>query len=438
MKKLPEHTYQHLADIFNACFKFKYFPSRWKKAIVKVLYKGSGKDPNEASSYRPISLLNTMSKALEAMFMDRLQKLIDEKHLISDEQFGFRHGHSTQQQILRVLEFISLEFNKSRKKTRSHRKMKIGAVLLDVAKAFDSVWHNGLLRKLIEYEIPDCYIYFLDSYLKSRKFQVLIDNYLSDEFYIKCSLIGPKLFNVYIGYIPRRPRVQSAVYADDRIYYTSSANPKIIVRELNEQLKLTNNWCKKWRTKTNAAKSESILFSHSIKPEPKSPPEFDGIPIPWKKQVKYLGVTLDKRLIFAEHINSIRNKATGAIKRLYPLLKSHSALGIKNGLLIYKMLIRPIMAYAPAIWGNASKSNIEKLQKVQNRVLRIITNAPMFAENEIIHRDLKIEYFNDFIIKLTKNFYNSCWHSKYPLIRALGTYLYDEKSEYPLPIKFIK
>ena len=109
-------------------------------------------------------------------------------------------------------------------------------------------------RKLIEYEIPDCYIYFLDSYLKSRKLQVLIDNnHLSNEFDIKAgvpqgSLIGPKLFNLYIDDISRHPGVQTVVYADDRIYYTSSADPTIIVRELNEQLKLTNDWCKKWRT----------------------------------------------------------------------------------------------------------------------------------------------------------------------------------------------
>ena len=116
------------------------------------------------------------------------------------------------------------------------------------------------------------------------------------------------------------------------------------MRELNEQLELTNNWSKKWRIKTNADKSESIIFSHTLKPEPEIPPTFDGIPIPWKKKVKYLGVTLDKNLVFKEHIKNIRNKASGAINRLYPLLKSHSALGIKNGLLIYKMLIRPIMA----------------------------------------------------------------------------------------------
>ena len=70
------------------------------------------------------------------------------------------------------------------------------------------------------------------------------------------------------------------------------------MRELNEQLESTNNWSKKWRIKINADKSESIIFSHTLKSEPGIPPKFDGIPIPWKKKVKYLGVTLDKNLIF--------------------------------------------------------------------------------------------------------------------------------------------
>ena len=440
MKKLPEHTLQYLADIFNACFRLKYFPSCWKKAIIKVLYKGSGKDPNQPSSYRPISLLNTMSKALEAMFMDRLQKYIDEMKLISDEQFGFRHGHSTQQQILRVLEFVIIELRKNGKHSNNR---KVGAVLLDVAKAFDSVWHNGLLRKLIEYKIPDCFIAFLNSYLKSRQFQVDVDNHLSREFDIKSgvpqgSLIGPKIFNIYIDDMPRQPNVETAVYADDRIYYTSSTDPDEIVLRLNAQLELTKDWGYKNRIKTNADKSESILFTRSTK-EPDICPEFDGIPIPWKKHVKYLGVTLDKKLTFKKHTEIVKNKASGAINRLLPLLKSHSALGLKNGILIYKMLIRPVITYAPAIWGNMDDKHMQTLQRVQNRVLRLITNAPQYTRNDVLHRDLEIEPIKDYSIKLTKNFYESCKHSKYRLISSLGTYYYDENDKrWPLPIKFIK
>ena len=440
MKKLPEHTLQYLADIFNACFRLNYFPSWWKKAIVKVLYKGSGKDPNQPSNYRPISLLNTMSKALEAMFMDRFQKHIDDKKLISDEQFGFRHGHSTQHQILRVLEFITIEL---RKNSLTSNKRKVGAVLLDVAKAFDSVWHNGLLRKLIEYKIPDCYIAFLNSYLKSRKFQVDVDNHLSSEFDIKSgvpqgSLIGPKIFNIYIDDMPRLKNVETAVYADDRIYYTSSTDMDLMVLRLNDQLEATKDWCYKNRIKINADKSNSILFTRSTK-DPPSPPEFNGIPIPWVDNVDYLGIRLDKKLSFSKHATKVRNKATGAINRLLPLLKSHSALGLKNGVLIYKMLIRPIITYAPAIWGNMHETHMKKLERVQNRVLRLITNAPRFTKNDVIRRDLNIETIKDYSIKLTKNFYDSCSHSDYELIRALGTYLYDERDDrWPLPIKFIK
>ena len=203
-----------------------------------------------------------MSKALEAMFMARLQTFIDENNLKCDKQFGFRHEHSTQQQILRVTEYISREFNKGSNKN----KQKIGAVLLDVAKAFDSFWYNGLLIKLIELKAPDSIIHLLNSYFKNRKFVVQVDNTMSEEFVIESgvpqeSLIGPKVFNLYIDDIPRHDGVETAVYVDYRIYYTSSKDSNIIVRELNKQLDLAHEWCTKWRIKINADKSEAIIFT---------------------------------------------------------------------------------------------------------------------------------------------------------------------------------
>ena len=90
MKKLPEHAFNSLANIYNSCFKLKYFPTSWKKANIIVIHK-SGKDPNQASIYRPISLLNTMSKSLEAMFLAYFEKYLDENNLICKEQFGFRY-----------------------------------------------------------------------------------------------------------------------------------------------------------------------------------------------------------------------------------------------------------------------------------------------------------------------------------------------------------
>ena len=78
MKKLPPHVLEFLVEIFNACLRLNYFPTAWKKAVITVILKG-GKDPYKVDSYRPISLLNTMSKALEAIFLNRFEKIVKEK-----------------------------------------------------------------------------------------------------------------------------------------------------------------------------------------------------------------------------------------------------------------------------------------------------------------------------------------------------------------------
>ena len=122
-------------------------------------------------------------------------------------------------------------------------------------------------------------------------------------------------------------------------------------------LKFIKNTQKKWKDSLNANKSESILFGRQRKNRNIDPPKFNGEPVDWKTEVKYLGVTLDHQLLFHKHTTAVRKKNNGAVSRLYPLLKSASGLGFKNGLIIYKIFIRPILSYASAIWGNTAQSN---------------------------------------------------------------------------------
>lgn len=184
-------------------------------------------------------------------------------------------------------------------------------------------------------------------------------------------------------------------------------------------------------------KSEAILFGFKQKNRNIDPPSFEGVKIDWKNEVKYLGVILDRKLKFHKHIDSVKNKASGAINRLYPILKTHSHLSYKNGVLIYKMLIRPILTYAPAIWGGASKSQLEKLQRVQNRVLRLITNAPRYTRTDRLHKDLNVESIREFTRKLSIDFYSKCAKSNYNLINGLGRYDYDPFLKHSRPKDFL-
>ena len=117
--------------------------------------------------------------------------------------------------------------------------------------------------------------------------------------------------------------------------------------------------------------------------------------------IRYLGETLDKRLICSKHIYQVRNKATQKLGTLGPLLNRRSGLSIRNGVLLYKQLIRPMMEYACPVWRSASRSHIKKMKVLHSKCLRIATNAPWYIGNRQIHDDLGVPYFSDNFRTLT-------------------------------------
>jgi hypothetical protein len=150
LKHLPQRPVLLLVQIFNAIFLTHHFPSLWKHARVISILK-PGKDPALPSSYRPISLLDVIGKLFDKILLARILREVSERGLMQDEQFAFRPGHSTSLQLARLVERITRNFDEKRP---------TGAVFLDVAKAFDTVWVDGLLYKLtllnFEFVHPRC------------------------------------------------------------------------------------------------------------------------------------------------------------------------------------------------------------------------------------------------------------------------------------------
>ena len=140
--------------------------------------------------------------------------------------------------------------------------------------------------------------------------------------------------------------------------------------------------------------------------------------IEWLNSVKYLGVLLDSKLTFTAHINSIVQKSIGLLIKLYPLLKNNY-LSSANKLLIYKSIVRSCMMYACPVWSMTCKTNINKLQVTQNKFLRIIGNFRRFNEISFIHRKLDIEYVNEYILKLSRNYFNSIPSHRNPLVKSI-------------------
>lgn len=418
LKNLPPKTILYITNIANTIQRLRHFPSRWKHAHVIMIHK-PGKPTNIPESFRPISLLPALSKVIERTILSRINDILTENHIIPDEQHGFRPGHSTIHQLSRVVEFATDGLNKS---------FATGAVFLDVSKAFDKVWHEGLTYKLHNFHFPVGIIRLIRSYLTDRTFQVRIKDETSETHPIKAgvpqgSVIGPTLYNIYTADIPIRKDTLTAIYADDTAILSKSCSVSAISSRLQTHLNFIHRWSLDWRIKINPDKTQAIVFTDKIQNhKPETQLSLDGTKIPWTNTVKYLGMTLDSKLKFTQHISQARKKANQISGYLYPLMNKNSPLDKSNKLLIYTSIIRPTMTYAAPIWHNANPTLIHKLTAKQNITLRQIHRAPWYATNQQLHKDTNIATLTEHIHALATNFHTNTKLHANPTIKHSSNY----------------
>jgi hypothetical protein len=157
-------------------------------------------------------------------------------------------------------------------------------------------------------------------------------------------------------------------------------------------------------------------------PRPR-PVQFLGQPIEWVDSARYLGVTLDSRLTWRPHMVQVRKKASQRLSVLGCLLNRRSGFSIRNGVLLYKQLIRPMMEYACPIWRCAARSYVEQLQALQSQVFRIATGAPLYISGRQIHEVLGVPFFEEHTRALTHSYDSKLAGAGNPLVRQLGRYL---------------
>lgn len=395
LKSLPQTHIHHITNITNAILKLQYYPAQWKLAHIFVIPKPQ-KSKKLPQNYRPISLLSTLAKVTERIITRRITTFTETNNILPDAQFGYRSKHSTSLQTAKVSQIITNALNK-----RKHTAM----MIFDIEKAFDRVWHDGLIYKLRQLQYPIAMIKLIHSFITNRTFQIKLQSHLSTTRHSKAGVpqgspLSPLIYIIYTSDIPKPNSATThlSIYADDTAIIQTSKSIPFLTSRLKSTYKTTQEWLKKWKIKTNDAKTQLICISRK-RTRPTTPLTIDNQRIEWKPKIKYLGVTFDKRLTWKEHITDKRNIAIGTYKRLYPILKAQNSLSIRNKTLIYKSYIQPILTYSSTTWGNASNSQIQRLQTIQNKILRTITNAPWFVRNSIIHRDLDCPTIKDIINK---------------------------------------
>ena len=391
LKELPRKGILLITFIFNAILRLEYFPLQWKVAQVIVIPK-PGKPLNDVSSYRPISLLPVISKLFERLLLKRLQPVLE--YSIPDHQFGFRRKHSTIQQVHRLVNVIRQTFEE---------KKYCSSAFLDVRQAFDKVWHNGLLYKLKQ-TLPHTFYNILKSYLSDRFFQIKLENTHTELISIESgvpqgSVLGPILYVIFTSDIPTSPETTTATFADDTAILSCHRDPVEASNQLQNNLNNIETWLKKWRIRVNETKSSQVVFSlrKNVCPQVR----LNNILLPQAESVKYLGMHLDKKLTWKEHIWHKRQHLNLKASKLNWLIGKKSKLSTENKILLYKVILKPVWTYGIGLWGTASESNLEILQRFQSKVLRQILQAPWYVSNATIHKDVKLPTVKEEISRLS-------------------------------------
>ncbi|GBM22279.1 putative RNA-directed DNA polymerase from transposon BS [Araneus ventricosus] len=231
--------------------KYNYFPKAWKTAVVVLILK-PGKDPTQPENYRPISLLR---KLTENFILDKLNVHLTENKILCPEQYGFTKSLTTTHQLLRVVEYITSGFEKSEC---------TGAVFLDIQKAFDRVWIQGLIHKLIRYKTPPHLLQLLKSYFEERKSAVKIGNSISEAKIMRAGIpqggkISPVLCSLYVNDIPTTHKTLLGMYAEDTAILAKNKNHKYAAAALNQHLAKLNDWFLKWKIALNINKQKQCI-----------------------------------------------------------------------------------------------------------------------------------------------------------------------------------
>lgn len=266
------------------------------------------------------------------------------------------------------------------------------------------MWHDGLKFKLHR-DLPRQYYEILSSYISDRYFRVRYGTEYSNLKEILAgvpqgSVLGPILYLLYTNDIPVDNNVMMATFADDTAILSTDTNVRNATEKLQNAMNKVVEWTKKWRIKLNEAKSTHINFTYR-KVDPTTV-TINGNAIPYTNTAKYLGMTLDVKLKWKEHVKKKREELNIKYRDHYWLLGRNSELSVHNKVRIYNQILKPVWTYGIQLWGCTKKTNSNIIQTFQNKVLRGIVNAPWYVRNADLHRDLQVNTVSSEINRFAK------------------------------------
>ena len=385
--------FHHLAKLFTSSIQLGYIPTAWKVATLRMLLKPD-KLPSLTTSYRPISLISSIMKLFERAIEQRLRSHLEHIGFINKHQSGFRRAKSTDDHLFRLSQSIMESFNRG-----EH----VVAAFLDVEKAFDNVWHNGLRYKIFQLDLHTKMTRWLSDFLVGRLIQVNVNNFVSNQINPKAgvpqgSVLSQLLFLIYVNDLPAPHQNQNSLsqFADDTAQWAFSLNVRFAAKLLQQDLLKLAMWCAKWRIKLNPEKTKVIMFSRSIlarKTELNL--KIYGETLKIYPQVKFLGITFDSQLKFKKHFEDILDRCNTRYHRLRLLANPKWGPSPSTLIQIYKQCIRPIFEYGALSTITTLDNIISKIQRLQNKFIRLALRLPKYICSKLIHDSTGLPYVKD-------------------------------------------
>ena len=390
-----------LQIIFQNIIDTGIFPDQWKEANVTPVHKK--KDKQTVSNYRPISLLPLFAKVFERIVFKNLFNYLKENNLITKNQSGFTPGDSGTNQLISLIHDVHKAFD-------DNRCLEVRSVYLDMSKAFDKVWHEGLIHKLVQIGIDGLLLEFFKSYLSNRKQRVVLNGQSSNWAPIlsgvpQGSVLGPLLFLIYINDLECGIKSQIKFFADDTSLYSVVIDPVTSAAELNHDLEVINQWANQWKMSFNpdpTKPAEEILFSQKRSSPVHPPLFFNGVEVKRVVEHKHLGLILDPKLNFAAHINeksANARKGIGMIKHLRSYLPMDALKSIYTAHVRSHLDYCDFIYHIPQLLGTFStnvnlSTLMDRLESIQYQAGLAVTGMWKGTNRDKVYEELGWESLN--------------------------------------------